>query len=194
MAAEEAGVGSVKLKKAPGSGMAAKKKKGKKKDGLGLLEEALVSDAEKKTKAAKKKERERKDRENRLRAEREKRDGEEATKKDPLLANTEAMIGSIPDDNDMAADGAVGRAANVANADAAMGTGVDQALKAMSMGAGKEDLHPEKRIKALHKAFEVKMMPQMKEDYPGLRQSQYKEKIFQLWKKSPENPMNQSRG
>ena len=34
-------------------------------------------------------------------------------------------------------------------------------------------------------------MPQVKEDYPGLKLSQYKEKIFQLWKKSPENPANQ---
>ena len=45
-------------------------------------------------------------------------------------------------------------------------------------------------MKALHMAFEERMMPEMKEQYPGLRKSQYKEKIFQLWKKSAENPMN----
>ena len=32
---------------------------------------------------------------------------------------------------------------------------------------------------------------EMKEDYPGLKLSQYKDKIFQKWKKSPENPANQ---
>ena len=60
----------------------------------------------------------------------------------------------------------------------------------MGSGAVVEDEHPEKRMKALHKAFVAKMMPQMKDDFPGLRKTQYEEKIFQLWKKSPENPMN----
>ena len=30
----------------------------------------------------------------------------------------------------------------------------------------------------------------MKEDYPGLRREQYMERIFVLWRKSPENPVN----
>jgi hypothetical protein len=34
-------------------------------------------------------------------------------------------------------------------------------------------------------------MAEVKADYPGLRLTQYKEKIFALWKKSPENPENQ---
>lgn len=31
----------------------------------------------------------------------------------------------------------------------------------------------------------------MKEDLPGLKLSQYKDRIFEMWKKSPENPANQ---
>eukprot|EP00536_Pseudo-nitzschia_multiseries_P009044 jgi/Psemu1/306262/fgenesh1_kg.245_\ len=45
--------------------------------------------------------------------------------------------------------------------------------------------------KGLFKAYEERMMPEVKQDYPGLKLSQYKEKIFQMWKKSPENPANQ---
>ena len=31
----------------------------------------------------------------------------------------------------------------------------------------------------------------MKSDHPGLKLSQYKERIFELWKLAPENPKNQ---
>ena len=34
------------------------------------------------------------------------------------------------------------------------------------------------------------MMPQMKEDFPGLKLRQYQQKIFDMWVKSPENPRN----
>jgi hypothetical protein len=37
------------------------------------------------------------------------------------------------------------------------------------------------------------MLPQIKQDFPGLKLSQYKQKLFDLWKKSPENPLNQER-
>lgn len=187
LAAEEDDVGSGKPKKAQGSG--AKKGKGKKKDALSLLEDSLVGDADKKAKASKKKERERKEREERMRQERERRDAEAKRNEDPMMAATESMIGSVDD------GAAVGRAANVENADAIMGSGIDKALGAMAVsGDAAEDRHPEKRVKALHRAFEERMMPQMKEDFPGLKQSQYRDKIFQLWKKSPENPLNQQRG
>jgi hypothetical protein len=33
----------------------------------------------------------------------------------------------------------------------------------------------------------------MKEDLPGLKLSQYKDRIFEAWKKSPENPANQAK-
>lgn len=196
LAAEEEDMkGSGKPKKAAGAGMATKKgkKKKKKTDELGLLEEALVGAADKKSKAAKKKEREKKEREEKLRKEKERKAAEASKGKDPLLANTDAMIGptSVGDGDD--ADGLgvplTGRAANVAAASGVTGSGIDGALSALTTG-DTPDQHPEKRMKALHRAFEERMMPEMKEDYPGLRQAQYKEKIFQLWKKSSENPMN----
>ena len=88
---------------------------------------------------------------------------------------------------------AVGRAANVASMADIQASGVDAALSAMSLGGGggDDDKHPEKRMKAAYKAYEEKMMPEMKQQYPGLKRQQYLDKIFSSWKKSPENPMNQ---
>jgi len=69
---------------------------------------------------------------------------------------------------------------------------VESALAALSVeGDAPKDKHPEKRRKALHKAFEERELPALREDYPGLKLSQYKEKLFEMWKKSPENPENQ---
>lgn len=141
-------------------------KKKKKGNDTSLLDEALlVGNADKKAKAAKKALRQRQEREERLRIEREK--NTEAQKMDPLMAtgslNNHAIIG---------------------------GGTIEDALEDLSVGAGKPDAHPEKRMKALHKAFEERMLPQMKEEHPGLRLGQYKERMFALWKKSPENPMN----
>jgi len=70
-------------------------------------------------------------------------------------------------------------------------TGVDAALDVLAGGGVSADPHPEKRRKALYKAFEEKQLPILREDHPGLKLSQYKERIFDLWKKSPENPANQ---
>lgn len=75
-------------------------------------------------------------------------------------------------------------------------SGVDDALAAagemMSIGEDAPvDKHPEKRMKAAFKAYEEQQMPIMRQDYPGLKLSQYKERIFQQWQKAPENPMNQ---
>lgn len=159
------------------SGVKSKKKK-KAGDSFSLLEEALVGDADKKAKAAKKSERVRKEREERLRLEKEKQKATELSKIDPLLRNTDAMLeGAVQD----------GSSLNTALKDGS--SGIDGALDSLSIKK-QEDKHPEKRMKALHKAFEERMMPQMKIDYPGLRMSQYKERIFLLWKKSPENPKN----
>jgi len=66
-------------------------------------------------------------------------------------------------------------------------SGIENALSALSTDPA-DDAHPEKRQKALHKAYVDKMMPIVKQDYPGLRLTQYQEKIFDLWKTSPENP------
>lgn len=114
---------------------------------------------------------------------------EDQAKRDPLLANTEAMIGVI-DGIDQNTDEPTGRQANVASMGDLQASGLDSALNAMSVNGG-DDRHPEKRMKAAYKAYEEKMMPEIKETYPGLKRQQYLDKIFALWKKSPENPLNQ---
>lgn len=189
LAAEEAAMGSGKTVKSKFG--AASKKGGKKKNDLSLLEDALVSDAEKKTKEKKRLERIKKEREAQQAAEREKKQKEEQAQKDPLLANTEAMIGMDGPDEEGGDAMAVGRKANVAGMEDIQASGLDSALSKLSVGGGGDDRHPEKRMKAAYKAYEEKMMPEMKEQYPGLKRQQYLDKIFALWKKSPENPMNQ---
>jgi len=185
LAADEEAMGPGKTIKSVKSKAGGKKKKG---SDLSLLEDALVGNAEKKSKEKKKAERAKKEREERMAIEREKKAKAERAKIDPLMANTDAMIGS---GDAMEGASTVGRAANVASMGEANATGVDSALAAMSVaGGGEEDKHPEKRMKALHMAFEERMMPEMKADYPGLKRQQYKNKIFELWKKSKENPMN----
>ena len=166
-------------------GKSSKKKKGDGGD-FSLLEASLIGDADKKVKADKKRERERREREQRLKEEREKKEKETAAKnKSLMLDNTDLMIGDMD----------AGRSANIASSQEVNATGIDAALQSLSVsgtgaaGAG-ADMHPEKRVKALHKAFEERMLPEMKQQYPGLRLAQYKEKIFNLWKKSPENPLN----
>ena len=181
-------MGSGKAVKSKG-GAASKKTGGKKKNDLALLEDALIGDAEKKNKEKKRLERIKKEREAQQSAEREKKQEEEQAKRDPLLANTDAMIGMDgPDEDDTMA---VGRKANLSSMDDIQASGLDSALSKLSMGTGGDDRHPEKRMKAAYKAYEEKMMPEMKHQYPGLKRQQYLDKIFALWKKSPENPMNQ---
>lgn len=178
LAEEEANAGPSKISKTP------KLSQKKKNDPLALLEEALVGSADKKVKAAKKKERERKEREEQMRREKEKQKVAQAANEDPLLANTNSMLGGAMDDVE---GGKLNKALESGHIEA---SGLDAALSAMALSNGPIDEHPEKRMKALHKAFEEKMMGPMKEEYPGLKRSQYQEKIFNLWKKSPENPMN----
>ena len=74
------------------------------------------------------------------------------------------------------------------------GRGLDAAVDLMSdaiNGVKLADDHPERRQKALYNAFFERQLPIMKEEQPGLKLSQYKERIFDLWKTSPENPRNQ---
>lgn len=54
------------------------------------------------------------------------------------------------------------------------------------------DRHPERRLKASFKAFEEAELPKLKEEKPGLTHTQYKDMIWKLWKKSPDNPLNQA--
>lgn len=154
-----------------------KKGKNKKLDDLSLLEGALVGAAEKKVKAQRQADRlkEQKQKED------EARRKEEEKPIDPLLANTNAMIAGTEDE-------LVGRAANQAAMTENHASGIDGALESLNVSAGPQAVPS---AKALFKAFEERMLPEVKADYPGLKLSQYKEKVFQMWKKSPENPANQ---
>ena len=47
-----------------------------------------------------------------------------------------------------------------------------------------------RRAKAAFAAFSDRELPQLKLDRPGLKQSQYKDALWKLWQKAPENPFN----
>lgn len=69
---------------------------------------------------------------------------------------------------------------------------VEEAIAKMTVAENLPvDRHPEKRLKALFKAFEEAELPKLKEEKPGLTHTQYKDLIWKLWKKSPDNPLNQ---
>ncbi len=177
LAAEEEAAGGVKVKKAPGG---AKKKGGKKKDDLSFLEDSLISGAEKKARDKKKKEADKKE------AERKRLD-EAAKKKEESSGSLTG--GGIVDVNDvLAVDGEI--VSNVNRADDDEGaSGLEGALSVFNFSDA-SGVKPE-RQRALHLAFEERMLPEMREQYPNLKLSQYKDKIFALWQKSPENPRNQ---
>jgi hypothetical protein len=106
---------------------------------------------------------------------------------DPLLRNTQEMIG-VSSDTNVDDSEFVGRLANVARMQDNTGaSGIDAALETLSISSA-----PLKKVsaKALYNEFEARMLPKIKDDYPGLRLTQYKDKIWSLWKKSPENPAN----
>ena len=46
-----------------------------------------------------------------------------------------------------------------------------------------------RRMKAAFAAYKERQMPLMKEEKPGLKQSQYQDMIFKAWQKSSENPL-----
>lgn len=189
------GGGSSGKPKAGMSGMQKKQQQKKKKKGgndISLLEDSLVAAADKKAKASKREARLKKEAEERKRKEMALKQTNEEASLDPLLANTNAILGVSENDDILNRESDVGRRANQQRGQDGPTSGLDGAIQSLSIGTHTSaDQHPEKRMKALHKAFEERMMIQMKEDYPGLKMSQYKEKIFVLWKKSPENPMNQ---
>ncbi|CAN0878804.1 Coiled-coil domain-containing protein 124 homolog [Linum grandiflorum] len=71
---------------------------------------------------------------------------------------------------------------------------VEEAVAKLSVVEGSSlpvDRHPEKRLKASFKAFEEAELPGLKEEKPGLTHNQYKDMIWKMWKKSPDNPLNQ---
>ena len=82
-------------------------------------------------------------------------------------------------------------------------TGLDAALEMMDLavnstdqavkkGVDELDRHPERRMKGAYTAFEERELPRLKSENPGLRLSQLKQMLQKQWKKSSENPMNQS--
>nr|GFC24547.1 hypothetical protein [Tanacetum cinerariifolium] len=44
----------------------------------------------------------------------------------------------------------------------------------------------------LPEAFEEAELPKLKAEKPGLTHTQYKDMIWKIWKKSPDNPLNQN--
>lgn len=76
-------------------------------------------------------------------------------------------------------------------------SGLDAAIDTISLAvggpSGKADDHPERRQKAMYNAYYEAQLPILKADHPGLKLSQYKERIFDMWKSAPENPRNQAR-
>lgn len=172
LAQEEAETASGKIKKTPKL-----LKKGKKKTGnLDLLEESLQSDAAKKMK---KKKQDALKKQQEQEAQRKAKEEQAQQPVDPLMANTNGMLGIDGDDADV-----VGREANKARMEQAA-SGLDAALDNLSVKV------ETKSNKALYAEYEARMLPQVKSDFPGLRLSQYKDKVFQMWKKSPDNPINQ---
>lgn len=67
-------------------------------------------------------------------------------------------------------------------------SGIEDAINAL----GVDEAGPKGRInlKAEFKKFEDAELARLKEDQPGLKLSQYKERVWAAWQKSPENPMN----
>ena len=73
--------------------------------------------------------------------------------------------------------------------DGAGASGMDNAL---SMLGVTDKVAESKNVKVLYNAFVEKTMPVLKEENPGLKLSQLKDRVFTLWQKSPENPKNQA--
>ncbi|ETV95496.1 hypothetical protein H310_10965 [Aphanomyces invadans] len=70
-------------------------------------------------------------------------------------------------------------------------TTIEGALDLLGVNDKDPERHPERRMKAAYKAFEEATMPQLREDYPGLKLSQYKQRLSDMWRRSPQNPLNQ---
>ena len=68
-------------------------------------------------------------------------------------------------------------------------SGIDAAVAALAVNA---DTPSGKRVnlKALYKEFEEAELVRLKDEHPGLKLSQYKDRCWTNWQKSPANPMN----
>lgn len=74
-------------------------------------------------------------------------------------------------------------------------SGIEGAIDALNVDGSTAtiDEHPERRQKALYYAYYQSQLVIMKEEHPNLKLSQYKERIFEMWQKSPENPLYKER-
>ena len=71
-------------------------------------------------------------------------------------------------------------------------SGVDAAIDALSLGESSGGGGKKVNLKAAYLAFEEREIFRLKQENPGLKLSQYKERAHQAWQKSPENPANQA--
>jgi len=68
-------------------------------------------------------------------------------------------------------------------------SGIENAINALEI-ANKTEKPTEKSLKAAFMEYEEKMMPTLRKDYPSLKRSQLKDKLWKQWQKSAENPLN----
>lgn len=73
---------------------------------------------------------------------------------------------------------------------------IDDALLLLDSSSNKQiktlERHPERRVKAAFAIFESKELPRLREEFPSLKYSQLREKLNEKWKKSSDNPLNQT--
>lgn len=183
------------------------KKKGK--DDFDFLDQALKNqpkskaDKDKELKKKADEERRKKEEEARLLKDQKKKEEEEYIRKNALkgiiLNHTDDLfipINNRPlvddDEDEQGGAAAYKGGKNLASIDV---SGLDAANSVLSetvFGKLSVDDHPEKRRKALYNSYYERQLPILKEELPGLKLSQYKERIFEAWKRSPENPDNSS--
>ncbi|KAF2749293.1 DUF1014-domain-containing protein [Sporormia fimetaria CBS 119925] len=118
--------------------------------------------------------------------------------KDALLAEEEASLPSKP--KGAGAKKAEKKTRGIDSAFASLdgpaalnASGIDNALDALSLTAKdseKIDRHPERRFKAAYAKYEERRLEEMKDD-KGLRKQQKINKIYEEFKKHPDNPFNQ---
>jgi hypothetical protein len=75
-------------------------------------------------------------------------------------------------------------------------SGLDEAIGALELasggGGGAAGGGKKVNLKAAYAAYEEVELGRLKVEQPGLKLSQYKERIFKAWQTSPENPANQA--
>ncbi|TGZ78120.1 DUF1014-domain-containing protein [Ascodesmis nigricans] len=112
---------------------------------------------------------------------------------DRLLAEEEASAPSKPKGGKTATKrGGIDGALSAISA-----SGIDDALDALTLANDKSsgvviDRHPERRFKAAYAAYKDKRLPEVKEEYKGLRLNQMIEVIKKEFDKHPDNPFNQT--